>query len=88
MGDTRLDMQQERHGDGNFTYRRTIRAVLESDIIVPSQFLIASEQNRSSQPERLMFSSMEMLSQHSEVCARRYRRQRRLLKETEEWMAF
>lgn len=62
--------------------------MLEADIIVPSQFFDRVRAERSSQPEkRLMLAVMEdaiatfQKSVHGET-----RRQRRLLKETEEWI--
>ena len=63
-------------------------AMLEADIIVPSQFFDRVRAERSSQPEkRLMLAVMEdaiatfQKSVHGET-----RRQRRLLRETEEWI--
>ena len=63
-------------------------SALEADIIVPSQYFDRVRSEESAQPEkRLMLAVMEnaiMTFQKSVYGATR--RQRRLLKETEEWM--
>ena len=63
-------------------------AVLEADIIVPSQFFDRIRAERSSQPEkRLMLAVMEdAITTFQKSVHGATRRQRRLLKETEEWI--
>ncbi len=63
-------------------------AVLEADIIVPSQFFDRIRAERSSQPEkRLMLAVMEdAITTFQKSVYGATRRQRRLLKETEEWV--
>lgn len=62
-------------------------ATLEADLIVPSQFFDRIKAERSSQPEkRLMLAVMEdAVATFQKSVAGATRRQRRLLKETEEW---
>ena len=64
-------------------------AVLEADIIVPSQFFDRIRAERSSQPEkRLMLAVMEdAITTFQKSVHGATRRQRRLLKETEEWIS-
>jgi len=61
---------------------------LESDIMVPSQFFDRIKTERSSQPEkRLMLAVMEdAIATFQKSVYSATRRQRRLLKETEEWI--
>ncbi len=63
-------------------------AMLEADIIVPSQFFDRIRAERSSQPEkRLMLAVMEdAITTFQKSVHGATRRQRRLLKETEEWI--
>jgi hypothetical protein len=63
-------------------------AMLEADIIVPSQFFDRIRAERSSQPEkRLMLAVMEdAITTFQKSVQGATRRQRRLLKETEEWI--
>lgn len=63
-------------------------AMLEADIIVPSQFFDRIRAERSSQPEkRLMLAVMEdAITTFQKSVHGATRRQRRLLKETEEWV--
>jgi hypothetical protein len=63
-------------------------AILEADIIVPSQFFDRVRAERSSQPEkRLMLAVMEdAITTFQKSVHGATRRQRRLLKETEEWV--
>jgi hypothetical protein len=63
-------------------------AILEADIIVPSQFFDRIRAERSSQPEkRLMLAVMEdAITTFQKSVHGITRRQRRLLKETEEWI--
>jgi hypothetical protein len=63
-------------------------ALLEADIIVPSQFFDRVKAERSSQPEkRLMLAVMEdAITTFQKSVHGATRRQRRLLKETEEWI--
>src|SRR5215471_19440581 len=63
-------------------------AILEADIIVPSQFFDRVRAERSSQPEkRLMLAVMEdAITTFQKSVHGATRRQRRLLKETEEWI--
>jgi hypothetical protein len=62
--------------------------MLEADIIVPSQFFDRIKAERSSQPEkRLMLAVMEdAITTFQKSVHGATRRQRRLLKETEEWI--
>ena len=62
-------------------------ATLEADLIVPSQFFDRIKAEHSSQPEkRLMLAVMEdAVATFQKSVAGATRRQRRLLKETEEW---
>ena len=64
-------------------------AMVEADIIVPSQFFDRIRAERSSQPEkRLMLAVMEdAITTFQKSVHGATRRQRRLLKETEEWIA-
>lgn len=64
-------------------------AMLEADIIVPSQFFDRIRAERSSQPEkRLMLAVMEdAITTFQKSVHGATRRQRRLLKETEEWIS-
>ena len=64
-------------------------SMLEVDLIVPSQFFDRIKAERSSQPEkRLMLAVMEdAISTFQKSVHGATRRQRRLLKETEEWIA-
>jgi hypothetical protein len=64
-------------------------AILEADIIVPSQFFDRIKAERSSQPEkRLMLAVMEdAITTFQKSVHGATRRQRRLLKETEEWVS-
>jgi hypothetical protein len=64
-------------------------AMLEADIIVPSQFFDRIRAERSSQPEkRLMLAVMEdAITIFQKSVHGATRRQRRLLKETEEWIS-
>ena len=61
---------------------------VEADLIVPSQFFDRIRAERSSQPEkRLMLAVMEdAISTFQKSVQGATRRQRRLLKETEEWI--
>lgn len=63
-------------------------AMLEADIIVPSQFFDRIRAERSSQPEkRLMLAVMEdAITTFQKSVHGATRRQRRLLRETEEWI--
>ena len=63
-------------------------ATLEADLIVPSQFFDRIKAERSSQPEkRLMLAVMEdAIATFQKSASGLTRRQRRLLKETEEWI--
>jgi len=63
-------------------------AMLEADIIVPSQFFDRIRAERSAQPEkRLMLAVMEdAISTFQKSVHGETRRQRRLLRETEEWI--
>lgn len=63
-------------------------ATLEADLIVPSQFFDRIKAERSSQPEkRLMLAVMEdAVATFQKSAPGTTRRQRRLLKETEEWI--
>lgn len=63
-------------------------AVLEADMIVPSQFFDRIKAERSSQPEkRLMLAVMEdAIATFQKSVYGATRRQRRLLRETEEWV--
>jgi hypothetical protein len=63
-------------------------ATLEADLIVPSQFFDRIKAEHSSQPEkRLMLAVMEdAVATFQKSVAGATRRQRRLLKETEEWI--
>jgi hypothetical protein len=63
-------------------------AMLEADIIVPSQFFDRIRAERSSQPEkRLMLAVMEdAITTFQKSVHGATRRQRRLLKETEDWV--
>jgi len=65
-----------------------VLATLESDLIVPSQFFDRIKAERSSQPEkRLMLAVMEdAIATFQKSASGVTRRQRRLLKETEEWI--
>ena len=67
----------------------TSSAALEADIIVPSQFFDRIRAERSGQPEkRLMLAVMEdAIATYQKSIAGANRRQRRLLKETEEWIS-
>lgn len=62
-------------------------ATLEADLIVPSQFFDRIKPEHSAQPEkRLMLAVMEdAIATFQKSVAGETRRQRRLLKETEEW---
>ncbi|MGH8007342.1 MAG: hypothetical protein ACREQ3_10060 [Candidatus Binatia bacterium] len=62
--------------------------MIEADLIVPSQFFDRVKAERSSQPEkRLMLAVMEdAISTFQKSVYGITRRQRRLLKETEEWI--
>ncbi|MEW6301387.1 MAG: hypothetical protein AB1671_27255 [Thermodesulfobacteriota bacterium] len=62
-------------------------ATLEADLIVPSQFFDRVKAEHSSQPEkRLMLAVMEdAVATFQKSVAGATRRQRRLLRETEEW---
>src|SRR5262245_53619770 len=64
-------------------------AALEADIIVPSQFFDRIRAERSGQPEkRLMLAVMEdAIATYQKSITGANRRQRRLLKETEEWIS-
>ncbi|MCS6926593.1 MAG: hypothetical protein NZ578_11900 [Candidatus Binatia bacterium] len=64
-----------------------VGATLEADLIVPSQFFDRIKPEHSSQPEkRLMLAVMEdAIATFQKSVAGETRRQRRLLKETEEW---
>ena len=61
---------------------------LEADLIVPSQFFDRIKAERSSQPEkRLMLAVMEdAIATFQKSAPAITRRQRRLLKETEDWI--
>ncbi len=63
-------------------------STVEADLIVPSQFFDRIRAERSSQPEkRLMLAVMEdAISTFQKSVQGATRRQRRLLKETEEWI--
>ncbi|MBI3301982.1 MAG: hypothetical protein HYZ72_07895 [Deltaproteobacteria bacterium] len=63
-------------------------SMLEADVIVPSQFFDRIKAERSSQPEkRLMLAVMEdAITTFQKSVYGATRRQRRLLKETEEWI--
>lgn len=63
-------------------------SMLEVDLIVPSQFFDRIKAERSSQPEkRLMLAVMEdAITTFQKSVQGATRRQRRLLKETEEWI--
>ena len=63
-------------------------AMMEADLIVPSQFFDRIRAERSSQPaKRLMLAVMEdAISTFQKSVRGATRRQRRLLKETEEWI--
>jgi len=63
-------------------------SVFDSDLIVPSQFFDRIRPERSAQPEkRLMLAVMEdAIATFQRSIYGSTRRQRRLLKETEEWM--
>ena len=65
-----------------------VLANLEADLIVPSQFFDRIKAERSSQPEkRLMLAVMEdAIATFQKSAPAMTRRQRRLLKETEEWI--
>src|SRR5215813_5754937 len=64
-------------------------SVLEADLIVPSQYFDRVKAERSSQPEkRLMLAVMEdAISTFQKSVRGATRRQRRLLRETEEWIS-
>ena len=64
-------------------------ATLEADLIVPSQYFDRVKAERSSQPEkRLMLAVMEdAISTFQKSVRGATRRQRRLLRETEEWIS-
>jgi hypothetical protein len=64
------------------------QSLVEADLIVPSQFFDRVTADRSSQPEkRLMLAVMEdAISTFQKSIYGSTRRQRRLLKETEEWI--
>lgn len=64
-----------------------VGTTLEADLIVPSQFFDRIKPEHSSQPEkRLMLAVMEdAIATFQKSVAGETRRQRRLLKETEEW---
>ena len=63
-------------------------SVLEADLIVPSQFFDRIKAERSAQPEkRLMLAVMEdAIATFQKSVPGATRRQRRLLRETEEWI--
>lgn len=72
----------------NNTVEDRALATLEADLIVPSQFFDRIKAERSSQPEkRLMLAVMEdAISTFQKSAPGITRRQRRLLKETEDWI--
>lgn len=65
------------------------QSLVEADLIVPSQFFDRVTAERSSQPEkRLMLAVMEdAISTFQKSVYGANRRQRRLLKETEDWIS-
>ena len=73
----------------NNTLEDRALATLETDLIVPSQFFDRIKAERSSQPEkRLMLAVMEdAVATFQKSAPAITRRQRRLLKETEEWIS-
>ncbi|MGE0823405.1 MAG: hypothetical protein AB7G75_33375 [Candidatus Binatia bacterium] len=72
----------------NGTLEERILATLEADLMVPSQFFDRIRAERSSQPEkRLMLAVMEdAIATFQKSVQGATRRQRRLLRETEEWI--
>ena len=74
--------------DNNTTEERTF-GTLESDLMVPSQFFDRIKVEHSAQPEkRLMLAVMEdAISTFQKSVRGLTRRQRRLLRETEEWVS-
>lgn len=70
------------------TFEDRALATLEADLIVPSQFFDRIKAERSSQPEkRLMLAVMEdAIATFQKSAPAVTRRQRRLLKETEDWI--
>jgi len=72
----------------NLLVEESSSSMIEADLIVPSQFFDRIKSERSSQPEkRLMLAVMEdAISTFQKSVYGATRRQRRLLKETEEWI--
>lgn len=72
----------------NFLAEDSSPSIIEADLIVPSQFFDRIKAEQSSQPEkRLMLAVMEdAVSTFQKSVHGATRRQRRLLKETEEWI--
>jgi len=72
----------------NLLVEESSSSMIEADLIVPSQFFDRIKTERSSQPEkRLMLAVMEdAISTFQKSVHGATRRQRRLLRETEEWI--